>query len=308
MTQTEHSYSDLVASGVAPKFFPLLHLNRAPVAHPARYRGLRDLYVSDFGGTTTPSGYVERLHNGTYTEKGRLTSSIDGPDGNFIDAAGNFYVANYAGIDIAEFAPHGTTPSFVYNSGMDDPVDVTVDTSGNVYEADYASGGAGFIKEYKQASNKAIHTCAPGVAFEGVAVDTKGDVFVDYNESGAGAIIEYTGGLKGCHATVLGVTLSFAGGMALDSKGDLLVCDQLKPAVEVIDPPYTKVNHTLGSGFTEPFHVTLNKANTFAFVADVGAAKVFIFDYPNGHFVTTLGSADGLTDPSGAVDGPNAVY
>jgi hypothetical protein len=64
----------------------------------------------------------------------------------------------------------------------------------------------------------------------------------------------------------------------------------------------------LGSGYSDPFHVTVNKSNHLAFVTDVNDADVRVLKYPSGADVTTLGSANGLTIPSSAVDGINAVY
>jgi hypothetical protein len=307
MTQNQsRSFSAAERSGVAPKFLSMLHFGKASPGSvsPARYRGLKALYVSDAG-----TGAVEILKNGTWASLGSISTGLGGPDGDFLDKKGNFYVANYSGVTIQEYKPHGTSPSFTYSSGMTDPVGVDVDTHGNVYEADYSSGGSGFVNEYAQGSNTVLHTCSPGGAVEGVAVDLAGDVFVDYNTPSSGAkITEYKGGLSGCKATVLGVTLGFAGGMVLDAHSNLIVCDQTAPAVDVIDPPYSSVTGTLGSGYSDPFHVTINKANALAFVADAAAANVQVLKYPSGTNVITLGSAQGLSDPFSAVDGPNAVY
>lgn len=306
LTSTERSYSDLARTGISPRYFSLMRLERR-TAVPNTYHGLRDLYIDDVG-LGSPYGEVVLFRNGTYTKKTDITTGINGPDGNFIDKPGNLYVANYAAVDIAEYAPRAKSPSFVYSAGMKDPVDVAVDASGNVYEDDYNSGGAGFVKEYSQAQNLTRHTCTLGSPAEGVGVDSKGDVFVSYNVASGGGIIEYKGGLKGCHATVLGVSLLFAGGLAVDAKNNLIVCDQDAPAVYVIDPPYTKVKKKIGSGYTDPFHVAINKANTDVFIVDPGNVAVYVYTYPLGHIVTTLGSTDGLVDPFGAVDSPNAVY
>lgn len=292
-------------AGVAPQFLGILHLvaSRHGVS-PARYRGLKDLYVDDAG-----LGDVELLKNGTYADVGTISSGISGPDGNVLDLKGNLYVANYSGITIQEYKPRATSPSFTYSSGMSDPVGVTVDTHGNVFEADYNFGGSGYVSEYAQHSNSVLHTCSPGGAAEGVAVDTHGNVFVSYNTPSSGAkIVEYKGGLSGCSGTVLGVTLGFAGGMVLDKNSNIIVCDQTAPAVDVIKPPYTSVSGTLGSGYSDPFHVTINKANLLVFVADASAANVQVLKYPSGTNVVTLGSSNGLSLPYSAVDGPDAVY
>lgn len=301
--QTQRSsFTDIARSGVAPLFLRSLQLREArPRAVKSdKHQGLKDLYVSDFG-----SEDVVVLKNTTYKEVGTISNGLVSPDGDFLDGSGNLYVADYDGIDIQEYKPSGKSPSFTYNTGMIDPVNVSVDTHGNVYEADYDGG---YVNEYAQKSNTVINSCPSGFV-EGVAVDQNNDIFVDYNStpSGPGKIAEYKGGLAGCNATVLGVTLDFAGGLVLDAHDNLIVCDETAPSVDTIEPPYTGITSTLGSGYTLPFHVTLAKNNKLAFVADIENA-VYVLDYPSGAVVTTLGSANGLVYPAGAVDGPNAIY
>jgi hypothetical protein len=245
------------------------------------------------------------LKNGSYKSAGTITKGLVSPDGDFVDAAGNFYVADYDGVDIQEYNPGGTSPSFTYRHGMIDPVNVSVDSQGNVYEADYDGW---YVNEYAQKSNRVVNSCSPGGGVQGVAVDANGDVFVDYNEnaSGTGKIAEYKGSLAGCHETVFAPTLAFAGGMVLDAQGDLIVVDQTAPAVDVIVPPYSSIKGQLGSGYIAPFHVTLAKNNKRAFVADY--LDVFVVKYPSGSLYKSLGSANGFAAPAGAVDDPNAVY
>jgi hypothetical protein len=297
-----HSLSDPGRSGVAPKFLGLLHARPAKV-RPAH--GHADLFVDDFNNNA-----VEELANNSWSNVGSITTGINGPDGDFY-ANHQLYVANYAAIDVTEYSS-ATNQTFAYNAGMTDPVDVAVDKHGNVFEADYNYPTYnGFVNEYAQQSNTVIATCSPGGAVEGVAVDKHGNVFADYNVTvgsvTTGYIVEYTGGLAGCNGTVLPITLKFAGGMVFDKHGNLVVCDQEGPVVDVIAAPYSSVTGTLGSGYTDPFHVTINKKNKQAYVTDLAAAVVDVLDYPSGTNVATLGSANGLSDPSGAVDADNFV-
>jgi hypothetical protein len=290
--------SELARSGVAPALLSHLRLDPTPFkvkAQRIKYKGLRDVYVSDIGNDD-----VVLLKDQSYADVGTLTNGIYGPDGAFIDKKGNFYVTNFEDVNLVEYTPHGSKPKFTYNAGMTDPVDVTVDGRGNVYEADYLGG---FVAEYPQKSNTQLYQCSPG-AVEGVAVDQSGDVFVDFGSS----IVEYVGGLSGCTATPLGVTLESAGGIAIDRHDDLLVCDQLGQAVDVIAPPYTSVTRVLQSGYS-PFHVTINKDNHLAFVASIDEAAVYVVDYATGGTLATLeGKAYGLAEPVSAVSGPNDDY
>jgi hypothetical protein len=266
----------------------------------SKLRGANDFYVSDLG-----TGKVEILKNQSWQEIGEISSGIQGPDGNYVDSHRNFYTANYLGPNIEEYKPATTQPSFTYKSGMKDPVDVSADAQGNVYEADY--NGA-FVAEYAQGQDSMINACLPGGNVEGVAIDSSNDVFVAYNTKKGARIAEYPGGLSGCYKKLLGVKLQYAGGIAVDNEGNLIACDQAAATVDVIAPPYANVSGTLGSGFENPFHVTLNQKNTLAFVADIAWGDVQVLAYPSGTSVANLGASNGIEDATGAVDGENAVY
>jgi hypothetical protein len=292
--------SDLSRAGISPKHLAAARLLKS-LSHgvnPAKKKkGEKDLFVSDFG-----TGAVEILANKTWTNTGSISDGIDGPDGNWVDKKGNLYVANYAGLDITEYAKGSTSPSNTY-SGVEDPVAVTTDSSQNVYEGDYEGG---YVSEFAQGSNSIIAQCSPGGDVEGVAVDKSGDVFVAYYvEDVGGKITEYTGGLSGCSGTTLGVTLEYPGGMVLDKKGNLVVCDQDAEAVDIIAPPYNSVTGTLGSGYSDPFHVTINKKNKQAYVANYGDEDVYVLSYPAGSTQATLNGSNGLSLPAAAVDSQN---
>jgi DNA-binding beta-propeller fold protein YncE len=87
----------------------------------------------------------------------------------------------------------------------------------------------------------------------------------------------------------------------------LIVCDQNAPAVDVIAPPYTSITRTLGSGFSDPFHVTINKKNSRAYVADYVTGQVYVLKYPSGKTVATLGTSNGISAAWSAVDSDNFV-
>lgn len=304
------SYSELVGTGIAPQLFPLLRLQRQthrPGHRPGLAGWSRDLFVSDLNNGS--SGDVAVFDNHNFTSDGTLSGSSS-PDGSFVDAAHNLYVANFAAPAIQEYARGHTSPTFTYNSGLTDPVDVAADTAGNVYAANYNQGSNGAVVEYAQGSNTPINSCTMSGGVEGVAIDGAGDVFVDQGISfSTGSIVEFVGGLSGCNGTTLSISgLNFPGGMVIDKRDDLVVCDQNGAKVDVIPPPYTTITSTLGSGYTDPFHVTINRANKVAYVADFFGAAVDVLNYPSGSLIQQLGSANGLVAPTSAVDGTNAVY
>ncbi len=271
------------------------------------YPGVKDLYVTDLG-----TNAVELLKNRTYAPDTTITSGVNHPNGGWIDKKGNLYVANSGADNITEYAPNDTTPAFTYSAGMEYPAAVTTDAAGNVYEGDYDNGVNGHVSEYPQHSDAPKYTCQfyPPGGIEGVAVDGAHDVFLAYNlfSSGGAEIVEFKGGLRGCHGTALGVRLEEAGGIAIDNNANLVVCDIGAQAVDVIDPPYSGVTRTIGSGFTNPFGVSLGKSNKLAFVADPNKRAVYVIDFATGKIRKTLGFSDGVYNPSDAIDGPNAVY
>ncbi len=259
------------------------------------------LYVSD-----QRAGEVEVFANGSYQKVGAISRGIEGPEGLFLDGAGNLYVANFLGGDITEYAYGSARPKFRYDAHMVEPVSVSVDGDGNVYEADFDGQ---FVNEYAQASNKVVNSCTQPGLVSSVAVDPGGDVFVASDSNTGGRIVEFAGGLSGCHGKRLGITLGYAGGMVLDKHGNLIVCDSSDPgAVDVVKPPFEKVARKLGSHWSSPSRLAIDKTGSLVFVADKDADLVAVIDYKTGKIVSSLGSANGLLKPAGVVDEPNAVY
>jgi hypothetical protein len=285
-------------TGVAPKFLESLHFGSGAPAVRPNSGALKFLAVSDFG-----TGAVEIL-NSSYALSSTITTGLSGPDGDWYDQKKNLYVANYSGINVQEYAPGSSTPTFTYSAGLGDPINVTTDEKKNVYVVDYNFGGSGFVNEYAQASNTVINTCSIGGGAEGIAVGEKGQVFVSYNNPAGGAnIVEFKHGLAGCTGTTLGVTLNFAGGMQLDNHKNLVACDQTAGAIDIIAPPYGSVTSSI-TGFGDPFHVALDKANGLVFVADPSFADVQVDNYPSGTPVITLNGSNGLSDPAGVATTP----
>ena len=264
------------------------------------HKGSGVLYVDDGGNQT-----IEIFKNGTWKKVSSITNGVGADmDRNWVDANGNVYVAQFSPVNIVEYAPGGTSPSFTYDSQMQLPMDVTTDRAGNVYEADELISS---VNEYAQHSNSVSATCGGGGLTLSVAVDGSGDVFVAYAENnGAGHIIEYSGGLSGCHATELGVTLGFPGGMALDKNGDIVICDQGNNSVDIVPPPYNSISGKLGSGYSAPFSVRINRKNDQAYVVNESPPRgVFVLKYPSGSLIKKLSSKNGVSGSLGAVDSDN---
>jgi sugar lactone lactonase YvrE len=286
-----HVQNDLARSGVTPHFVGFQRVMHALHVLPGKKKKGGDLFVDDF----SLNAAVE-LANKTWTDVGSITSGMDGPDGNWVDKKGNLYVANYVNAEINEYAKNHTSPKYTY-SGVTDPVDVTTDAKGNVYEADF--GGA-YVTEFAQGGSETAQCSTANDPAEGVVADKAGDIFV----STENALVEFKGGLSGCSMTTLYGDLSFGGGLAMDTKGNILVCDQDFEVIDVFKAPYTSISSTFGSGYSDPFHITINKNNKQAYVTNYGAS-VFVMSYPSGSVQATLNSSNGLSSPLGAVDTAN---
>ena len=248
-------------------------------AKQATTGGLAELNVAD-------RGLNEVLEfNKTYKSTGTISDS--GPDGDWIDAKGNLYVTNFSrgNVTVNEYNKADAL-IFTYSNGLTEPIAVTTDTKGNVIVANYLGyhGRVGTVVVYPQGNNTASVTCNTGLANEGVAVDSKGDLFATGYSAGSGEIIEYKGGLTSqCSATTLAPTLSNAAGIQVDKKDDLVVCDQ-PTAVDIIPPPYTSISKTITvSGGSDYLHDALSGDNKLLFIADPNAAVVDVVDYPSGN-------------------------
>ncbi|MGA8576842.1 MAG: hypothetical protein WB609_14300 [Candidatus Cybelea sp.] len=253
---------------------------------------------------------VRLFKNGTWLANGSFNNGVSYPSGNWSDQK-YLYVGNNSnnGGNVAEYRPNHTTPIFTYTNGLTAVANVSTQVLNSVHYVFVTGWNAGFVKEFKRDTNTVIATCYPGVnpwGVFGVAVAPNGDVFVAYDDGALGHIVEYVGGLGGCNGTLLPITFGTASvfGIVLDNAGRLIVCQDSPPAVDVIDPPYTSISGTLGSGYGAPESVSINANNNLAFVSD-GSNKIYVLQYPSGTLIHTLGSADGLSVPRSAVEWAN---
>lgn len=264
-----------------------------------------DLFVTD-----DVDKAVEILANGTWKNVGQVSKGLSHPWSDWVDKQGNIYVTATSPSGqpkIEEWRLGDKSPIFTYTSGLTGPVSVTTDANGNVYEADY---NGHYVLEYPQKEHTAVAKCTLGADDDvtGVAVNASGAVFADYRTANyTGRIVEYKAGLHGCHQTMLHPKFEFPYGIVVDAHGDLVLADADSKRVYIVDPPFKKITKTWGTIFTAPpMHVTINAANTQAYVTEAGT-DVRIVGYPGGMTITTLGQANGIHAPYAAVDGDNFV-
>jgi hypothetical protein len=306
-----------VSSGHLTRYSPGVgHFGRTtarpnPMVRPRADRG--NLYVSDV------TGDIVVLENRVYTPDGTITNGVSTPDGEWTDANKNLYVTNYLN-NVVEYSCKvnkcGGTPTFTYSAGLKDPVNVTTDQSGNVFVADYENKS---VNEYAQGSNTVLHQCSLPGPVTGAAVDSStGDVFVAYDSTSSinAYIEEFTGGLAGCSGTVLSAPIDLTGDLILDNQKNIIVCDQWNAVVDVIAPPYSSINRTIGSGWVDPYQPALEKRGKkmLLYVEDSssgpsGNGVIGVYDYPADTLVTTLkGNSSGpFKNPYGVTDTFNLV-
>ncbi|MGA8535257.1 MAG: hypothetical protein WB615_14205 [Candidatus Tumulicola sp.] len=253
------------------------------------------------------------IFNRRYDQIGKFTGGLNGPSGEAYDGHGNLFVANSDAFNVEEYPDDGIMPSFTYSAGLDSserPTDVATDAGGNVYVASTTAevcSGRGSVIEYAPHQNAAMLKCTLGAAV-GVAVDKAGDVFVSETTGiDSARIVEFIGGLHGCLRSTLSAAIASPGAIRLGNDGVLFAVNRVNGAIDVIAPPYDKLT-TLASGFVNPTAVALDSRETRLFVADYGAGKVWVFAYPGGELLRTLGSEHGIAAPRGLATFPKATY
>jgi hypothetical protein len=268
---------------------------------PTRSGGLLSASFKELVVTNLGEPAAEVI-NSRYALQGVITHGLREADGDWVDDAGNLYIADIGRDAVLEYAPGATQPTFTYSAALRDPINVTTDKHGNVYVADFQRD---LVIEFPQGQNTVVRHCAPGGRVEGIAVGASGDVFVSYLPGGAlaGSIKEYKPQLEGCQATLLGVSFGTAGGLQVANDGSLVAVDQTKVQVDIIPPPYTAIAGSIPGG-ESAFHVALDARNDLVFITDDYGGVVLVDTYPAGTPVTTLGSSDGIAGPGGVAAFP----
>jgi hypothetical protein len=161
---------------------------------------------------------------------GQIENGLVTPEGLFVDAKGNLWVANVTNVVVY---PHGgLSPSKTLEDPTGPPTDVTVCPNGTAYVADLydaSNGNQSSIQVYAHGSTKPTGNLTYPNDFRNpyLTCDAAGNVFLALlvgQSVGDGRVVEFPLG-KQQGAKDLGIVLQVPGGIKPDNAGNLLVTD-----------------------------------------------------------------------------------
>ncbi|MEO6990478.1 MAG: hypothetical protein ABI202_03085 [Candidatus Baltobacteraceae bacterium] len=226
---------------------------------------------------------------------GQITTGLSSPIGMAVDLAGDLFVANAAVPTIVEYPPGATKPSVTYRKDLTNPGIVAIGTDGTLYATNYYSIGNGSaLIEYPPHDTKPSFKVRFTGLLAGLTLDSKNNLYVGYNGPTGGRILRFVPGSK--VGEDLGIAIGFVGGLAFDAAGDLVVCDQTAPAIDVFPPGATQPSQRITAGLSDPSAIAFGHDYRRLYVADSAAGNVLDYAYPEGTIVTqfNLGAAFGV--------------
>lgn len=308
-----------VTAGSSLTAYPLGHVfaavarnGRAEPSHrlaPRGYgkvpKGSALLYVSD-----SPASAIDIFNQNGANQSpiGSITSGLNRPAGMTVDKNGNLYVANESQIGskytVDVFAPGATSPTNVYDTDLSSPTDVAVARDGTVYVSNFNELSNGWVAVYPKGDATKEYRLSDfgGGAPLTLTLDKKNNLYVmyDLNDSGSSAVNEYQPGAK--TGTNLNLTFRWGGGIQVDSKGNIVLAQQLQPPVIYVFPPgATNPAKSIDlPNDDSPFEIALNHRGKALFAADDTVMDRLA--YPSGTFKYTV--AGGFSEAAGVAVSP----
>ena len=164
----------------------------------------------------TPSG------GGKYTQT-TIGCAFDVPGGVAVDGQGTLYVTNRTGSRINSEKPADTCSTLgLVASGLSAPTGLAVDSSSSIYVIQSGAPGT-VLKEILSGNGYNATTVAGGGNFNGLAVDTKKNLFLT---AGDGSVYEYSPpNINGVNYSYIALAIGFAvpSGVAADANGNIYV-------------------------------------------------------------------------------------
>lgn len=298
----------------------------APVKTAARDANVSYLYVAD--DVNPYFAQVDQFQRKDLAKGiiGKVSKRIKYPAGIYVDSSDTLYVANEldsGGHDtVTAYKPGAEKPFRTYR-GFCAAADVLAGSDGTVYIADLCgeTGQPARARDDSCVANGAVHVYAPGstkqiriLHFKGspfsFALDDKNDLYVGYENACAdkGQVRRYApGAVKGTDL-LPPKTIFSIGGIALDSRGELLAVDKLRGAIDVFTTEREPPSRIIDTGQTYPDRLAFDEEEnrlylTFPFTPDLpGGADVqptggsgpkrpntlVVLDYQSGTLLYTL--------------------
>ncbi|HVR45382.1 MAG TPA: hypothetical protein VMT95_01885 [Candidatus Binatia bacterium] len=218
--------------------------------------------------------------------------------GLFVDGMRNLYVCNYGNGTVTVYGPGKTAP-FETLTRAGNPGAVVVGSDGTVYVADRHNGYNGSILVYppnQTTPSGSLYAFTGGAYPISMALNSlKTVLYIGFDlPAGGNGKVERVQ-LRSKKATNLGITVGTAGGIAIDSKKNLLLVDGLVPAVDVFPPGSTKPSQQI-TGFQGAAGIALNHGNTELWVAEGLNNTIAGVTYPAGAIVDTITVGTGVFD------------
>jgi hypothetical protein len=287
---------------VAGRLHPVTGQVRGVNTHPDASQAY--IYTCDYYGSD-----CKVWNSKTYALVSTVTNGLSNPQGtsvNWNPARRTWYIANTGLSNVLALSPGGSSVVNTINDSGQYPVDVTAAFKGtnvyisNIYTTSFTAGSLSVCSGSGSCSQLTDPNAFEGI---GVAVDSNGNCFWSYNDnSGIGQIDEFAG-CKGS-PTNLGLSLGFAGGVAVDQAGDLWYSDQLAGVYKCTG---TTGCALFASGFSDGLMINFAHKYANLLVADAGAGNVDSVN-PTTGAVTTLFSPGTSDPPFGVAASPGTKY
>jgi hypothetical protein len=233
---------------------------------------------------------------------GQITSGVSGAGGLAADAAGHLYVALTAASRVVELAgpyPPGHVVRTISDAGGY-PSIAAVSPSGLVAIINLCSApscGNGDVAFYRKGATSPCAVVSSAIFARPYfgAFDAGDNLYLDAADSSGGTLVgEISGGCKATTVANLDVPgIAFPGGVAVDTKGNIAIADQVSSQLDVFAP----------GNFGKPkFTVSLQPGGDYAtfvfeqsgmriWTANAASASAEEFTYPGGgRQIDTVGS------------------
>jgi hypothetical protein len=229
------------------------------------------LYMSSWGNSS-----VVDVLTMSGLQVGQIENGLATPEGLFVDAKGNLWVANITNVEVY---PHGgLSPSKTLSDPTGPPTDVTVCPNGTAYVADLydtSNGNQSSVQVYAPGSTKPTGNLTYPSDFRNfyLTCDAAGNVFVALlagQSIGDGRVVEFPLG-KQQGAKDLGIVLQDPSGIKPDNAGNLLVTDLVAQTITEYTESGSPTGLSIATGtqvediaVTENGHVLLGGADEIA--------------------------------------------